>query len=176
MNYDFYESLGDKDKRALKIGAAAAVLILVYSFGSGWVDKWAGVRKDYKELEKKLASAGSGGIKQEGLRDVVPVFELPAAEDEQQFLFRDKLNEQLKKCGIKSKPLEIVASKKGKVGYRLLYLKCSSDKCKFDNMLELLAELKGNEFMVGVEEFEFKCGKKKREEVEMKLTVSTFVR
>ena len=59
--------------------------------------------------------------------------------------------------------------------YRLLRLKCHA-KCEFRQVLDLLAGLKENPYLVGVEEFKIECGREKRQEVELDLTVSTFVK
>jgi len=104
------------------------------------------------------------------------VFEMPQKEETQRFLFRDKLNEQLKKAGIKNQPLQVASiGKSGQAGYRLLRLKCSA-KCRFTQVLDLLADLKDNPYLVGVEELRIRCDKKKPQEVDLDLTVSTFVK
>ena len=101
--------------------------------------------------------------------------EMPEKEEVQKFLFRDKFNEQLKKAGIKSEPLQILRAAKSPVaGYKLLRLKCSA-KCKFGQALDLLANLKENPYLVGIEEFKIECDQKKRQDVKLDITVSTFV-
>ena len=101
---------------------------------------------------------------------------MPEKEETQMFLFRDKLNEQLKKAGINSKPLQVVSTGKSpQAGYRLLRLKCSA-KCRFAQALDLLANLKENPYLVGIEEFKIECDQKKRQDVKLDVTVSTFVK
>jgi len=110
------------------------------------------------------------------LLSIVPAFEMPEKEETQRFLFRDKLNEQLKKAGIQNQPLQVASiGRSGQAGYRLLRLKCSA-KCRFTQVLDLLASLKENPYLVGVEELRIKCDSKKPQEVDLDLTVSTFVK
>ena len=103
---------------------------------------------------------------------------MPQDQEKQKFLFRDKLSEQLKKAGIKAKPLKVLAVSKSKRvdGYQVLRLQCKGAKCKFDQMIDLLANLKENPYLVGIDEFRVRCDEKDRQQVEFDLTVSTFVR
>ena len=169
--------LSQRDKRALKIGAACAAAILVFVFASNWLEHWGQIRAKLAAAQEQLKIISPSEAKREGLLSVVPVFEMPEVEEEQKFLFRDKLNEQLKKAKIKSEPLQILAASKsqGQAGYKLLRLKCDA-KCKFGQLLDLLANLKQNPYLVGIEQLQIKCDQKKREEIELDLTVSTFVR
>jgi hypothetical protein len=60
-----------------------------------------------------------------------------------------------------------------------LKVKCKG-KCKFDQLLDFLAGLKENPYLVGVEELRVTCDTKvppeKRNQVEIDLTVSTFAK
>ena len=170
------DKLSQKDIRALKIGGVCVIAIVVFVFATKWLEHWAQARKSLAEVHAKLEDISVDKAKQAGLFSIVPVFEMPQAEQEQKFLFRDKLNEQLKKAGIKSKPLQVLPARKSqKAGYKLLHLKCSA-KCKFGQVLDLLASLKENPYLVGIEEMKIQCDPKKRQEVELDLTVSTFVK
>ena len=114
--------------------------------------------------------------KQAGLMSIVPAFELPQAEDEQKFLFRDKLSEQLKRAGIRNKPLELQTGRKSPLaGYKLLLVKCSAT-CQFTQVLDFLSRLNENPYLVGLEEFKIKCDPKKQGEVELDFTASTFAK
>ena len=170
------EKLSQKDIRMLKIGAVCVAAILVFVFVAEWLDHWTQARKSLAELQDKLELLDVGKAKQAGLMSIVPVFEMPEKEETQKFLFRDKLNEQLKKAGISSKPLQVVSTgKSSQAGYKLLRLKCSA-KCRFGQVLDLLASLKENPYLVGIEEMRIKCDPKKPQEVDLDLTVSTFLR
>jgi len=170
------EKLSQRDIRILKIGAVCVVAILLFVFVTGRLKHWAKARASLAQLEVKLDLIDMNKAKQAGLMSIVPVFEMPQEQEKQLFLFRDKLNEQLSKASIKSSPLQVGSiSKSGQTGYRLLHLKCSA-KCGFTQVLDLLANLKENPYLVGVEELRIKCDAKKPQDVELDLTVSTFVK
>ncbi|MFC1635901.1 hypothetical protein ACFL5Z_13765 [Planctomycetota bacterium] len=168
--------LTEKDIRALKIGAIGAVVILVFVLGSEWRERWAAAKTKGAALQTKLNVIDVDKIKQSGLASIVPVFEMPKAEDEQTFLFRDKLSEQFKKAGIKNKPLQAQTNRKSPhPDYNLLLVKCSA-KCRFSQVLDFIARLNENPYLVGIEEFKIKkSDPKKPQDVEFDLTVSTFV-
>lgn len=169
--------LSEKDIRALKLGAVGVVLILLFVLGTEWRDRWAEVKVKNAQLQGKLDKIDIDDIKQKGLASIVPAFEMPKAEDEQSFLFRDKLSEQLKKAGIKNKPLQVQTSRKSPMtGYDLLLVKCSA-KCKFSQVLDFLSRLNENPYLIGIEEFKIKkADPKKPQELELDLTVSTFAK
>ena len=170
------EKLSQKDIRMLKIGAVCVAAILVFVFASKLLGRWAEARTSLAEVKNKLELIDVDKAKRTGLLSIVPVFEMPQKEETQRFLFRDKLNEQLKKAGIKNQPLQVASiGKSGQAGYRLLRLKCSA-KCRFTQVLDLLADLKDNPYLVGVEELRIRCDSKKPQEVDLDLTVSTFVK
>lgn len=164
----------------LQIGAIATVVIPALSFGATWVDSWRTVRASLKSEQAKLKGLETDQARQAGLLAIVPVCEAPQPEEMQKFLFREKLHEQLKKAGINTQPLQILASRKMKNGpYEVLKIQCKG-KCRFEQLLDLLASLKENPYLVGVEELRIQCDTKqppeKRQEVEVDLTVSTFVK
>lgn len=163
----------------LVIGALSAVAILMLSVGLDGLDRWKGVRASLRSARSKLDDVAVEEIKQAGLLSVVPVAERPELEEKQKFLFRDRLHEQLKKAGIKTEPLTILAGRRKKdFPYKVLRIKCQA-KCKFDQLLGFLASLPENPYLVGIEELRIECDAKqpadKRKDVEIELTVSTFV-
>ncbi len=169
------ERLNKRDKRALKIGTICAVVVAAFWFGAKWLDHWKQARQSLAAINTRIDALGVDKTAQGAITTIVPVFEMPQKEETQKFLFRSKLNEQLKQAGINSKPLQVLPA--GKVrpdGYRVLRLK-SNAKCKFGQVLDLLAKLNENPYLVGVEEIRVRCDAKNREDVEFDLTVSTFV-
>ncbi len=165
-----------KDIRALKLGAVGVVAILVFVFGSKFQTRWSLAKDKKLELERKLNAIDVDKAKQAGLMTIVPVLEMPQAEDEQKFLFRDKLSEQLQRAGIRNKPLQLQPAKKSsQAGYKLLLVKCNAT-CRFSQVLDFLTRLNENPYLVGIEEFRIKVDPKKREEVELDFTVSTFAK
>jgi hypothetical protein len=145
-------------------------------FGTTWLEKWNQTKASLSQMKAKLKVIDMDEARQAGLMSIVPTFEMPQSEEKQKFLFRDKFNEQLKKAGIKSEPLQILpVGRSQQAGYKVLRLK-STGKAKFGQVLDLLAKLKENPYLVGIEEIRIQCDPKKREEVELELTVSTFVK
>jgi hypothetical protein len=168
------EKISQRDIRILKIGAVCVVAILVFVFASDRLDRWAKARASLAEVKNKLELIDMEKAKQAGLMSIVPKFEMPQKEEIQKFLFRDKLDEQLNKAGIKSTLQVVSTGKSGQAGYKLLRMKCSG-KCRFTQVLDLLANLKDNPYLVGVEELRIRCDTKNSQQVDMDLTVSTFI-
>ena len=170
------EKLSEKDIRALKIGAVGVAAIIVFVIGSKWIDHWSQARKSHEQLKAKLELIDVDKAKQAGLMSIVPVIEMPQNEETQTVLFRNRLNEQLKKAGINSEPLQVLpGGKTPRAGYKLVRLKCSA-KCRLIQVFDFLAGLNENPYLVGIEELRLRCDQQKPQEVEMDLTVSTFVK
>ena len=171
------KKLNQRDKRALKIGAVGAAAILLFAFATTWLGHWGQVSKSLAARKAQLKLINPTGPKRQALLSIVPAFEMPQKQAEQKFLFRDKFGEQLKKAGIKTEPLKFLAAKKtaNQAGYKLLRLKCTG-KGKFAQLLDLLANLNENPYLVGIEELKIKCDEKKREQIQLDLVISTFVR
>ena len=173
--------LSERDIRIVKIGAVCAAAILALTFGTKWVERWRQVRESLSQVRSKLNDIALDDAKQASLLSIVPVFEMPQVEEKQKYLLRDKFNEQLKKAGIESEPLQILPARKSKQAgsYKVLLLKCRG-KCRFEQVLDLLAGLKENPYLVGVEELKIQCDAKqppdKRQEVVLDMTVSTFIK
>lgn len=174
--------LNTREKRMLQIGALSAVLIFVFTCGSKGYDRWSQARATLAAAKHKLGEVEIDSNRQAALATMVPVFEAPQVEDKQKFLFRDKLHEQFKKAGINTEPLQFLPVRKPRgVPYRVLKIKCKG-KCKLDQLLDFLANLKENPYLVAVEELRFQCDtkeppeKRKDKEIEIDLTFSTFVK
>ena len=168
------DKLREKDLRAIKIGAIAAVIIAVLMFGSKLNDRWTMAKSKGSVLNSKLDAIDVDQTKQAGLMSIVPIIEMPKIEEEQKFLFRDKLSEQFSRAGIRNKPLQVQAGRKSpQAGYKLLLVKCNAT-CRFSQMLDFLARLNENPYLVGIEELKIKCDPKKKGEVVLDLVVSTF--
>jgi len=170
--------LTPREIRTVQIGAVILVAIPAFTFGTKWIDDWRQVRLSLSQSQEKLRDLEADATKQAGLLSLVPVCEPPQEEDVQKFLFRDKLHEQLKKAGITTEPLQFLPVRKVE-SQKVLKIQCKG-KCKFGQLLDLLASLKENPYLVGVEELKIDCDTKqppdKRQDVEVALTVSTFVK
>ena len=144
--------LNQKDIRALKLGAIGVAAIFVFVFASQGISRWKQARESFETLQDQLDSIDLNKVRSSGLLRIVPVFQMPVDRETQRFLFRDTLAEQLASVGINSEPLqEQTGGKTPMAGYELLRMKCSGT-CRFDQILELLAALKENPYLVGIEE------------------------
>ena len=92
--------LSPKDIRTLKLGAICAAGILVFWIGGKIFDRLKAAQSSTALLHNKLDLIDVDKAKQTGLMSIVPKFEMPIKEDEQKFLFVEKLTEQFKKAGI----------------------------------------------------------------------------
>jgi len=165
-----------KDIRALKIGAVGVAAILLFVFILERHESWSQAKQLSITLEKQLDDIDLNKARRSGLTSIVPVFQMPVEKETQRFLFRDRLNEQLRNARINSQPIQEVPGGKSPVaGYELLRLKCSG-KCNFGQILNLLADLKNNPYLVGIEEMHFKVDPKNQQQVDFDLTVSTLVK
>jgi len=174
--------LSPRERRLVLFGAASAVFIFVLTYGAKGYDRWSQARTTLAAAKHKLSEVETDQSRQAALATMVPVIEQPQVEDKQKFLFRDKLHEQLKKAGINTEPLQFLPVRKPRsVSYRVLKIKCKG-KCKFDQLLDFLSNLKENPYLVGIEELRFQCDtkeppeKRKDKEIQIDLTVSTFVK
>jgi len=166
-------------KRILMLGVAGAIAIVLIVFGTRWLERWGKTRESLATMRAELKLVGGDEAKQAGILSIVPVFEMPKAEAEQELLLRDKLNEQLKKAGIKSEPLQVLPSPAKQSQYKVLRLKCNA-KCRFGQVLDLLAALKENPYLMSIEEMRIQCDTKQqpgqRQDVDLNLTLTTFAK
>jgi type II secretory pathway component PulM len=177
----YFDSLGDRDRRAIFFGIAAIVLILLYLFiGLPLVEDWSRVRDRLGTYESKLDVVGGSeaGSKAKivGLYQTVPSVELPENEDVQRKLFWEKTYDQLKSAGVavSSGPSYVASAKKKTAqGLGTLRLKFSGT-CKYEQLVQFLAGLNENPYLSSVEEFSVKSDEKKPEQVNIDMALETF--
>lgn len=155
--------------------------ILAFVYIPRWTGHWRMIRSEITRMEQTLNDVRDPqGPRQAGLTALVPVFAMPGDQETQAFLFRDKVDEQIKQSGLNEEPLQMDTSNKKTVsGYLPLYLNYKG-KCRFDKLLDLLVTLKGNPYCVGIEALKIECDTKKpaqdRGDLDIELTVSTFAK
>ncbi len=170
------QKLSDRDIRAIKLGAVGLGAILLIMAGGKIHGRWAQLKEQIRIKEAQLDLIDVDKAKAAGIASIVPVFEMPEKEQAQKVRFRKVFTEQLKKAGIRTEPLKVIPTKRLLLpNYRLMNFQCSA-KCRFTQVLDLLARLNENPHLVGIEEFKIKCDKSKPQDVELDLTVSTAVR
>ena len=179
----YFSSLSDRDRRAVFFGIGAIVLILFYLvMVLPLVEDWSQVRDELIAYQAKLdginGSTAGSKAKIAGLCQTVPFVELPEVEDMQRKLFWDKIYDQLKSAGVtvSSGPSYIASvKKKTTFGFGTLRLKFSGT-CKYDQLVKFLAQLKENPYLVAVEELTVKSDEKQPGQVNIDMTVETFVK
>jgi hypothetical protein len=177
----FLDKLNPRDIRALKTGSVAVAAIVVLLLVLNWFEGWAQIRKtiaDKRLLLAKLSDLGTDKMPAD-VTAVMSVIEVPQKEEKQQFLFRDEFNKQLKQAGVQAKPLKFMPlAKAPDLRYKLLSIQCSG-KCNLDQLLNLLAALKKNPYLAGIEQLSINKADAKNpqsREVNIEMRVSTFVR
>jgi hypothetical protein len=170
------QKLSEKDIRTIRMGVIGAGLILVFFCLSKWVDHWKEVRSEIALIKSKLEAIDVEKARQAGLLKIVPVLEMPVAESEQTSLFRDKLRDQFKAARINNNPLQILSTGKKRVGgYKTVRVE-SGAKCNLGQLLDFLARLNENPYLLGVEEMRIRTDKKQPQNVEVDLTFSTLAK
>jgi hypothetical protein len=145
--------MNEKDKKTLKLGGLGIVGIIILLAVLKGYDRWNQARESFATLVDQVNLLDVKDAQREGMLKIVPVFEMPVAAAEQRDLFRKKLNEQLGNIGISTGPFQEITSggKPLVAGYQLLRLK-GSGTCNFNQVLNLLAVMKENPYLVGIEE------------------------
>lgn len=175
------DKLSPRDRRAVLVGLAATVLILVYSLAlAPWFDRWSHTRSEIASIRAQLRifdNSPAVRSKREALVAAVPVFELPDNEENQAAVFRGRVNEQLKKAGVQIKSLSFQSRTREApaAGYKTLLLECRG-QCRLEQIFDLLADLDENPYLVGVEKMNIRCDSNNRNQMEVDLTMSTWCR
>jgi len=169
-----------RDKRAIILtGIAITVMVFYVSVYAPWMAHWDEISAEIKqkELVAKLLDATSSKAKDKlaMFNKVIPAYLPPEKEELQRLLFEKKLVEQFKKVGLKPASMTFMGKPKfvAAIGYGKLrfQMKC---QCKFKQVFDLLAMLRENPYLVGVEAFNIKLDSKDRAKVDLTLELSTY--
>jgi hypothetical protein len=145
--------LDQKNKKTLKLGIIGIVVILLAMFFLDWIQNWKDLRQSIKDTKKQLEVLAAADERMETLRTKVPAVAIPQKETKQLFTFRDALNRQLNQARITVQPFKVsTVAKSARPEYQYLYLQCSGN-ATFENVLNFLADLKTNPYLVGIDEF-----------------------
>jgi len=173
-------ALSEREKRTIRLSILAGAAICMYfvvlepTFGVLGRSRRE-LKSERARLEKLLSETSGDQQRSKRLAELVPVFEQPRDADEQGRLLRDEITKLLGKSGIGVRSLAFVRGDLSGVsaGLEKVLLQCRG-RCNYEAALNLLSQLKTNPYYVGIEELTLTADAKKREELEMVLTVSTF--
>ncbi len=144
--------LSQKDIKTLKLGAVLVAAVIVLYFALSGYERWNAAKESFAKLQGDVDLLDMDKAKSSGLLRIVPAFEMPVEKEKQKYLFRDSIDAQMKNAGITSGPLQEVPGGKSPVlPYSLVRWK-GSGTCSFSQLLNLLAVLKENPYLVGIEE------------------------
>ena len=175
--------VSEHDRRVLVIGGGCVVLIMLFGLVVGpWLDGWSQMRAQLAAVEGKFERAGLGDsaavrAKQAALIAKVPAFELPVSLQQQRLLFERRVDKQLKAAGLTVKSIQYAGKPKvdPQAGYKMLKLNCRGAKCNWGQLLDLLAGLDENLYLVSVEDIQIRCNQQNRNEIELvSLTLSSY--
>jgi len=168
--------LSKHDKKVLMIGLAAAAIVLAYvKVLDPWISDWRQTRDALQANRRIIASLNSSLNRRINQATLVPVMTMPVQTERQQHLFKTKVNEQMNAAGIQVKSLQYITTGKtpNKLGFTVSKLKCDG-KCNMAQAVKLLASLPENPYFLGVDELRLSCDPRKRDDMTLSITVSTF--
>ena len=172
------KKLNEKDQKTVKTGGLAVIALLaVVIFYMGY-NFWSTQKDITKKLERDLKTLNLSSTAHKQLLADVPVFQEPLNESDQKTDFRDYLDKFFETKRISIDPLTTVNasnSTRPPAGYGILCLKTSSKgTVSFQRILEMLAGLKENPYMVGIEEFKITCDQDNPQYASFNIVLSTF--
>jgi hypothetical protein len=177
-----FNKLSEKDQKTIKIGAVLMAIILVCGGMNILLSEYSRTSEELDAVKSKFNSVmpnsnGSLTSKQAGLYNIVPVFEIPKKEDIPGETCRKKLMEQLRKAKVNFRDviLQPMSPKKNTAGFRTRNLHCKG-KCSFTQAMDLVASLYENPWFVGIKEFKIECNAKNRSQMDLTLTISTYIK
>jgi hypothetical protein len=174
-----FDKLSEKDKKTLKMGGIAAVVILVLMLTMQGYGSWNKNKDEYNELINDLNKVNLTDSMRNTQISNVPKFQMPQTQQTQKTLFRDELDGLFDELRITTaEPWQDLETKTRAVpgvpaGYDILQLKCSGS-CRFEQILDLLAGLKNNPYLAGIEELNIQCEPQNPQQATFSITVSTF--
>ncbi len=144
--------INQKNKKTIKIGIIGIVIVLLAMFFLDWIQNWKDLRQSIRNTKQQLETLATADEKMEALKMKVPAVAVPQKEQKQLFVFRDALNRQLSQARISVQPFKVsTVAKSARPEYQYLYLQCSGSST-FENVLNFLADLKTNPYLVAIDE------------------------
>jgi len=173
-----FENLNEKDKKTLTMGVVAVLGLVVMVLGYFGYSTWEQKKSEYDAKDKDIKTLNLTDSAYNNLLATVPIFQMPLDQETQKNNFRDSLSTLFDDLRISTELwVEVPANKAERlpVGYGKLCLKTStSGNCSFQSILNLLAALKENPYLAGIEEFKITCDPQNPQSASLSLVLSTF--
>jgi hypothetical protein len=167
-------NMNEKDKKTFKMGAIAAAAIIILLVSMQGYSKWNEKRTEDQKLTSNIRTLDIPDSAYNKLLSDVPVFQFPQDEQTQKENFRTELEREFDSLRIETEPWQEVVTKQTTSGtYGKLYLK-TSGTCRFQLILDLLAVLKENPYLVGIEELHIESDPQNPQQATFSIKVSTF--
>jgi hypothetical protein len=169
-----FEKMNEKDKKTLKMGGIGAVGVLVLFIAVQGYGNWNKKTTEYNSIVNQLNTLNVTDNAHNKSLEIVPVFLMPKDEQTQKTLFRNSLEQLFEQLRINTEPWQDVMTSKSTIitGYGSLRFK-TSGTCTFDQILRLLAELRQNPYLVGIEELHVACSPQNPRQAEFNIQVAT---
>ncbi len=169
-----FDKMNEKDKKTIKKGGIGIVAVLVLIIAVQGYGSWNKKTTDYNTIVSQLKTLNVPDSARKRTMEIVPVFLMPKDEQTQKTLFRNSLEQLFEQLQITTEPWQEVTTSKSPIltGYGALRLKASGS-CRFEQILNLLSELKQNPYLVGIEEFHVECNPQNPQQADFSITVST---
>jgi Tfp pilus assembly protein PilO len=176
------EKLNPREKRIVLFSLTVCGLILLYFLAVEPLStNWNAVRTQLQSARQKVAllrlDPKSPQTQQhKRLMELVPVLELPKPSDQQGPLLQEAFTNQLRKAGLTSRRMQLVRGRtirNDPSGYIVLNLTAQGTG-RYEQILNLLADLPQNPYCVGVQKCSIKPDPKDRQKLEWEITVFTY--
>lgn len=176
------EKLHPREKRVVLFSLTVCGLILLYFLAIEPLSRrWTDVRTQLQSARQKAAllkldPKSPQTQQQKRLMELVPMLELPKPSDQQGPLLQEAFTNQLRKTGLVSRRMQLVRGRtirNDPAGYIVLNLTAQGTG-RYDQILNLLADLLQNPYCVGVQKCSIKPDPKDRQKIEWEITVFTY--
>jgi hypothetical protein len=169
-----FDKMNEKDKKTIRMGGIGAVVVVVLFIAVQGYGNWNKKTTEYKTMVNQLKTLNVADSARNRALEIVPVFLMPKDEQTQKTLFRNSLEQLFEQLQINTEPWQEVATSKSPImtGYGALRLR-TSGSCRFEQILRLLAELRQNPYLVGIEELHFECNPQNPQQTEFSIQLST---
>lgn len=175
-----WNKLKPREKRIMKLLLATACLIIGFQLLEPIIQDYQQAKAERLRLQETLDDflriQGSDAARQEAIAQMVPVFEIPAQSEKQSILFRDNINQQLKRAGLKANSIQLRQNKsKDTAGYKVWTVECQG-QCQYNSIMRFVEEIKKNPYYVAIEKLALKVDSKDRNKMTYYLIVSTYAK